>query len=147
MDEKKTAKYISSVPKSERSWPRIEGAKYTGRTEDRLYLDSKILEGCPVFVEIYWITEIPDPNPGVFSHTHEYDQLLIYMGADPKNSDDLGAELEIELEGEKHIINKTSAIYIPKGMKHCPITHKRVDRPYRVVTVAFSGGYEYTLAK
>lgn len=40
----------------------------------------------------------------------------MFIGADPENPHDLGGEFEIDLDGEKHIINKTSAILVPEGI-------------------------------
>ena len=140
MTEKKTAKYVISEPVPNkwnfkgdikgRSWPHP------------VYLDENIIEGCPVSMEISWIFQITEPNPNISEHTHDYDQLLMFVGTNPDDPLDLGAELELQLEGEKHIINKTTAIYIPKGMKHCPITHIRVDRPYRNFTISLQGDYK-----
>ena len=48
-------------------------------------------------------------------------------------SDDLlphtPAYREIWLDGEKHIITKTALVFVPAGMKHCPLILRRVDRP------------------
>ena len=53
---------------------------------------------------------------------------------DPKNILDFGAEVELILgEGkgqEKHIIDTTSVVYIPKGLAHLPITFEKVDKPF-----------------
>jgi hypothetical protein len=43
--------------------------------------------------------------------------------------------------GEAHIFNKTTAIFIPKGVPHCPFTHKRVDRPFLLVVFAMNHKY------
>jgi len=44
---------------------------------------------------------------------------------------DLGAEIEIGMgrEQERHIITTPASVYVPKGMVHCPLHFKRVDRP------------------
>jgi len=41
----------------------------------------------------------------------------------------MGAEVELWLEDEKHIITRSSLVFIPAGMKHCPLTFLRVDKP------------------
>lgn len=68
-----------------------------------------------------------NPQP----HAHDYDQLLCFWGGNPMNLFEFGAEVEVFLgeEGEKHIIDTTSIIYVPKGLVHCPIHYKRVDKP------------------
>ena len=41
---------------------------------------------------------------------------------------------------KKHIIDRTAVIYIPKGLKHCPMIHKRVDKPHILVTMEVGSG-------
>jgi hypothetical protein len=75
-----------------------------------------------------------DPaQPGHPSHTHDVDEYIWFHGANPANLLDFGAEIEITLgagkDAEKHIINKASVVYVPKGLPHLPITFKKVDKP------------------
>jgi hypothetical protein len=65
-------------------------------------------------------------------HTHEYDEFLYFLAGDPTNMKDLGAEIEIAFgeEWEKHIVTTSAVVYIPKGLQHCPIVVKKVDRPF-----------------
>ena len=64
------------------------------------------------------------------AHSHDFDMYTIFLGFDPDNMGDLGAEIEMCLgeEEEKHIITSPKCVYIPKGLKHCPLNFKRVDR-------------------
>ena len=62
-------------------------------------------------------------------HVHDADEILGFFGSDPNNPHDLGGEIEIWLENEKQVINKSVMLFIPAGMKHCPLILKRVDRP------------------
>ena len=64
-------------------------------------------------------------------HTHDQDEILCFIGANPMDYTDFGAEVELCLgaEGEKHIITKTTFVYVPKGLIHCPLNFKRVDKP------------------
>ena len=64
------------------------------------------------------------------AHTHDYDEVLGFTGSDIDNPKELGGEIELWLEDEKYIINKSCLIFIPKGMKHCPLSIRRVDRPF-----------------
>jgi hypothetical protein len=79
-------------------------------------------------------------------HSHEFDQFLHFYGGNPRDITDFGAEVEFSLgeEGEKHIINKTTVVYIPKGTIHCPLYFKRVDRPIIFMNVAFTPDYHAT---
>ena len=64
-------------------------------------------------------------------HYHDFDMYLYFLSFDPDNMEDLGAEIEIGLgkESERHIITSPASVYIPKGMVHCPLHFKRVDKP------------------
>jgi len=66
---------------------------------------------------------------GTEPHTHDYDEVIAFIGTDLNDPYDLGAEVELWLDDEKHIINKSCLVYIPAGLKHCPLTFLRVDRP------------------
>ena len=65
------------------------------------------------------------------SHAHDFDQFLVFIGGNPQNMKDFGAEVELTLgaEGEKHIINSSAVVYIPRGLKHCPLNFKKIDKP------------------
>jgi hypothetical protein len=65
-------------------------------------------------------------------HQHDCDEILFFIGTDPENPNDLGGEMEIALgdEWEKHVINTPAIICIPKGLPHCPVYVRRVDRPF-----------------
>jgi hypothetical protein len=45
------------------------------------------------------------------------------------------------MEDEKFIINKSCMIFVPAGIKHCPLILKRVDRPIFHFTVVTSPLY------
>lgn len=65
------------------------------------------------------------------AHSHDFDMYLVFCGSDPDNMNDLGAEIELSFgeEEEKHIITIPTVVYIPKGLKHCPLNFKKVDKP------------------
>jgi hypothetical protein len=65
-------------------------------------------------------------------HKHEYDEFLFFIASDPMNAPDLGGEVEIALgeEWEKHTITTSSFVCLPRGVQHCPIYVKKVNRPF-----------------
>jgi len=65
-------------------------------------------------------------------HSHEEAEILFHIGIDPSNPTDLGAEIEFSIgeEMETHVVNKSTAIYIPAGVPHSPWRIKRVERPF-----------------
>jgi hypothetical protein len=65
------------------------------------------------------------------SHAHDFQEVLCFIGGNPLDITDFGAEVEIELgaEHEKHVITKTTCVSIPPNLPHCPLNIKRVDKP------------------
>lgn len=76
-------------------------------------------------------------------HKHDCDELLFFMSNDPDNPDDLGGEVEIALgeDWEKHVITTSTIICLPKGVQHCPLYVKRVDRPFYFGHVLLASSY------
>ncbi|WP_242905702.1 hypothetical protein [Actinomadura terrae] len=95
-----------------------------------------------VHIAYSWIHEVPTPNPYVLEHVHDYDEVLLFMGDNPHDLDDLGAVAEIDLEGETYVIDTSAAIYIPRGMRHCPLGYQRVDRPLSFIALSLNPTYE-----
>ena len=81
---------------------------------------------------------MPDPP-----HSHDFDEFLLFIGSNPKNVKDFGAVVEIALgeEWEKHIIDTTAVVYLPKGLQHCPINVKQVDKPFWFGHIMLSSSY------
>jgi len=138
MPESKYGKYIVSTlkpPATEAPWspPLSEAGK--GRGGRVLYLDNDVVPGA-IYTECVWIMPRPagtgpaeGRRVGTESHAHDYDEVIAFFGTDLDDPYDLGAEVELWLEDEKHIITKSSLVFIPAGLKHCPLTFLRVDRP------------------
>jgi len=77
-------------------------------------------------------------------HAHDVDELFFIFGGNPQNYFEFGAVIEIMMgeEQERHIVDKTTVIYIPKGVIHCPITTLKVDKPVQWMHVLFQGRYQ-----
>lgn len=108
---------------------------------DEIWLDRDMVKGCPVVVDIGWRFEKPNPDPVEWSHQHDFDEVLCFIGTDPENPRDLGGEIEFTIGDEKHTFDTTTTLFIPKGLAHCPFIHKRVDRPFLLVVFAMSDHY------
>jgi hypothetical protein len=87
-----------------------------------------------------WLME-PEP------HSHEFDQALHVFGANSMDISEFEAEVVVSLgeEGEKHVITTPQVIYIPKGLVHCPVEFRRVDKPIVWLNIAFTGDYLKTM--
>ena len=79
------------------------------------------------------------------AHTHEFDELIGFYGSNMNDVNDLGGEIELWLEDEKFILTKSCTVFVPAGMKHCPLIIKRIDRPIFHFTNSPEGKYEREL--
>jgi hypothetical protein len=104
------------------------------------YMSNDLVPGSDTYIEIGWIYEMPEPNPHIQSHSHDYNEIVLHIGADPRNPEYLGAEIEFIVGDEKLIIDKTSALFIPKGVKHGPLTWKKVEKPHIEMVVMPGAG-------
>ncbi len=77
------------------------------------------------------------------AHAHDFDMYLYFMSFDPDSMGDLGADIEIGLgpEQEIHKITTPTSVYIPKGMVHCPLEFKRVDKPILFIHASLAPKY------
>ena len=116
-----------------------KAAEYNQRATRILWLEDFILKGAPsVICSWYWKATETEGSP---SHTHDYDEVVGFLGSDWQNPGQLGGEVEFWLEDEKYLLTKSCLIYIPKGLRHCPLTVKTVDRP--ILFLAFSVTNKY----
>ena len=63
-------------------------------------------------------------KPILFNDTHSHNnaELLCFIGGNPLDITDLGAEIDMSLrpEHETHVITKTSCVSTPANLPHCP---------------------------
>lgn len=113
-----------------------------------LYLDNEIIKDA-LYAECVWILpggRLPgtaEPNP----HSHKFDEVVTFVGSNVEDPYDLGGEIEIWLEDEPQILTRSSLIFIPKGMKHCPLIIRRVDRPIFHTAMGTGGIYLQDIKK
>jgi hypothetical protein len=139
MAETKYGKYLIKKPLREAD--ATVPSKIKGREEPTMtYMSNDLVPGCNVYLEFGWIWDIPDPNPYILEHSHGYDEIVLHIGSDFKNPEYLGAEIEFAVGGEPLIIDKTSALFVPKGVKHGPLIWRSVDRPHIQMAIILGGG-------
>jgi hypothetical protein len=81
---------------------------------------------------------ISKPMSFDFPHSHDFPEMLCFIGGDPRDITDFGAEIEFTLGGEKHMITTPAVVSIPKGVKHCPIVFKKVEKPIVFLEVSLT---------
>ncbi len=138
MIESKCGKYIVTQLKLPSSVPQgmPDPEKYRERI---LYLDNEVVEGA-FYLSSGWYLKASGIQQAE-AHTHDFDEVVAFFGSDPENPLDLCGEIEFWLDGEKHIINKSCLIFVPKGLSHCPYWIRRVDRPIVHFSTAPYGTY------
>ncbi len=78
-----------------------------------------------------------------FAHSHDFHELLCFIGGNPEDINDLGAEISICLgeEQEEHIITSATVVSIPPGLKHCPLKVKKITKPFVFLEVSATKEY------
>jgi hypothetical protein len=137
--EAKYGKYLIKKPVREVDVTLKGGVKGRGYPT-MTYMSNDLVPGCNMYIEFGWIWDMPEPNPHILEHSHDYDEIVLHIGSDPDNPEDLGAEIEFVVGGEPLKIDKTSALFVPKGVKHGPLTWKRVDRPHIQMAMILGAG-------
>ena len=78
-------------------------------------------------------------------HSHHVGEVLYFIGGDPMNFKEFGAEAELLIDGEKYFINQTTFVYIPPEVPHAPIYFNKVDKPVMFGHVMFTPMFEATM--
>jgi hypothetical protein len=85
-------------------------------------------------------------KPILFSeiHTHANEEILCFIGGNPRDITDFGAEVEMTLgpEHERHLITQTSCISIPANLPHCPLNIRKVDKPIVFLEISLTRSYK-----
>ncbi|MCJ7605074.1 MAG: hypothetical protein MUO19_03455 [Dehalococcoidales bacterium] len=83
------------------------------------------------------------------SHSHSVAEILYFIGGDPMNFEEFGAEVEFVMgegdEAETHIITNTTWVYVPGNVPHCPLEFKRVDKPIMFGHIMFAPTFNSTM--
>lgn len=138
MAEPKYSKYIVSDLKIPEEKQKIAAdyAKYAKRI---LWLDENVVEGAFHMNTAWYLKEATTLED--VPHTHESDEIIGFFGNNADDPYDLGGEIEIWLEDEQYILSRTCMLFVPAGLKHCPLIIRRVDRPIFHFTTVPGGQY------
>jgi hypothetical protein len=78
------------------------------------------------------------------THTHNNPEILCFIGGNPRDITDFGAEVEMALgpEKEKHLITQTTCVSIPANLPHCPLDIRKVSKPIIFLEISLAGKYK-----
>ena len=105
------------------------------------FISNDLIPGSDTYLEFSWIWGMPDPDPHIMEHVHEdSNELVFHIGSSPDDPEELGAEIEIYLDGKPLMIKRTSALYAPKKINHGPLKWKSYTRPHIEMAIIFNSG-------
>jgi hypothetical protein len=107
-------------------------------------MDGSLVKGC-IFSEACWFVKS-------FSRDrffgHESDELLVFIGSDPDDPENLNADVELWIENDKLTFNRTSVVFVPAGAAHGKIAVRNLTKPVFHYTCHMNGDtYKETQAK
>ena len=159
MAESKYGKYIVTELKKNIKLPSfragevLEEAKpgEKRRMNHVIWMDSEVVPGS-FYSECVWFFPGREPTPeelqkmnkggGPQAHTHPFEEIITFFGTNFNDPHDLCGEVELWLEDEQFILNKSFLAYVPAGMKHCPLRIRRIDKPMFHFTLGPGQSYE-----
>lgn len=118
-----------------------KAGNYIDRTIMFVILDA-IVKGS-FYAGCEWVWELKGNKPMMIesAHSHDFDEIIGLVGCRRDNPHDLGGEVEFWMEDEQQIFSKACLIFIPRGIKHCPLTFRRIDSPIFMFEAANSPAY------
>ena len=131
-------KNLVRKPRYEVTAGNVAGRQYPTMT----MMSNDLVPGVNTYIEIGWVYEMTEPNPHIFEHSHRENcnEIVLHIGSDPYNPEDLGAEIEFMVDGKPLVFDTTSALYIPAGVKHGPVTWRKVTRPHIQMAMVLGAG-------
>ena len=94
------------------------------------YMSNALVPGSNTYVEVSWIYDVPTPNPYVFEHAHNYDEIVLHWGGNPDMPQVLGGEITFYIGGQPITFNTTTGAYIPAGVPHGPMIWNKFEFPH-----------------
>lgn len=117
---------------------------YDGFAERIAWIDGDVVPGA-FQMNTAWYSAVPERDPIFEEHVHDdCSELIGFLGSDPDNPQDLGGQIEFTINGEPHLLTKSSIIFLPPGVAHNPMRILKVDRPILHFSVVSKTTYDGT---
>ena len=126
MSESKFGKYIVTDLKS--PYGDEFNAQYAKWATRILWMDEKVVEGA-FQMNVSWYLKPQTGQDTLPAHSHDSSEIIGFFGSNHEDPYDLGGEVEFWFEDEKHLITRSSLIFVPANITHCPLKLTRLDRP------------------
>ena len=107
-----------------------------------LWIDGNVCPGA-FQMNTAWYFDVPERDPIFMEHVHEDTKELIgFIGTDMDDPYDLGGAIEFSMDGEAHLLTKSTLIFVPAGIKHNPMRILEVRRPIFHFSVVMKEAYD-----
>jgi hypothetical protein len=147
MAESKYSRYIITDVKMDVDLPSYRGEAGHVPDDSRkmptrlMWLDSSIIPGAFYSETVVVWPACAGERRAAEEHTHDFTEIIGFFGTNFEDPHDLCGEIELWLEGEKHVMTRSFLAYIPAGMKHCPLIARRIEKPIMHFTMSPSKQY------
>ena len=129
-----------------RSPMREAGAEFIkGRPSPTMtYMSGVQVPGVKYYIEFGWTFDMPvsrTAGAGMPEMAHNnYDGIVLHIGGDPASPEELGGEVEFCVGGQPLTFATTSALFIPRGLRHGPLRLKEYRQPHIVMAIMCGAG-------
>ena len=127
-------------------------ARYRRLGARQLWIDGNCVPGAFQMNTCFWTVRnkemlMEHPNGAVVKgHSHPYPEILGFVGTDPDDPLELGGEVEFWVDGEAHLLTRSTMVYLPPDLPHCPLFVLKVSDPKRPIfhfSVVLNDTYGY----
>ena len=102
------------------------------------YMSGTQIPGVKVYIEFGWINAVTDT---IREMKHDkFDEIVMHIGGDPKDPEDLGADMTFGIGGDQLKFDKSFAVYLPKGMMHGPLIWHNWRKPHIEMAIMLGAG-------
>jgi mannose-6-phosphate isomerase-like protein (cupin superfamily) len=126
-------------PETLKKWD-DEAKKRQSTVEGTRLLDLDSVEGAP-YIDFVYLWKGSEKGPNHPEHSHDWGEVFGFIGTNRDDVYDLGGEIEFWLGGEKYLFTKSSLVWVPPGLKHCPIQFNRIEHPFILFTFGLTREY------
>ncbi len=107
-----------------------------------IWMDTNVVPGS-FQMNTSWYMNASDCRPLLRheEHVHDFDEMIGFLGSNPDDPYDLGAEIEIGINGELHRLTRSSIIFMPAGVKHLPLSIISLQRPVLHFSISMNPTY------
>ncbi|MFA5308890.1 MAG: hypothetical protein WC370_05305 [Dehalococcoidales bacterium] len=120
--------------------PEEQRKKGFGRMPSMVAFTDKDILADSKYFSVMWMGEEATKMGGHGPHIHQDAELLVALGTDPANPQDLGADMEMCMgpEMESHIITVSTMIWVPAKLVHAPFRILKVRRPFLFIQCQYA---------